>query len=506
MSRDRQNVLPGGWVSTDFGDVLAGSQNGCSARDGSGEPTIVLRLADVSSATGRIAEDGLRAIPLSPSDREKYALTQGDLLAFRVNGSKDITGRVVEYRGTEGFAYCDHFIRLKVDPRAVNPTFAAAAFGEHGVRQQIERNMVSSAGQNTVSQGTFRAVQFRLPPLNEQKRIVARIEALQARSDAAKEALDAVPPLLEKFRQSVLAAAFRGDLTKKWREAHPDVEPASELIRRIGAPPRPHRWASRSTRLQVGDAGLSVCNPETQVPRGWCWTALVDVAQLESGHTPSRNHPEYWNGEIPWVSIPDARDHHGREISQTLSTVTQAGLDNSAARVLPSRTVFLCRTAASIGYTLILGRPMATSQDFVAWVCNAALVPEYLMYLLQAEKQSLLRFAKGSTHRTIYFPEILSLHICLPPVDEQREIVSNIEARLSRVEGLRSAMRSIEAASQGLNQSIFAKAFRGELVPQDPNDEPAAVLLERIRQAREAAGGNREGRSKVPRARSGGTN
>jgi type I restriction enzyme S subunit len=128
------------------------------------------------------------------------------------------------------------------------------------------------------------------------------------------------------------------------------------------------------------------------------------------------------------------------------------------------------------------------------------------MYLLQAEKQSLLRFAKGSTHRTIYFPEILSLHICLPPVDEQREIVSNIEARLSRVEGLRSAMRSIEAASQGLNQSIFAKAFRGELVPQDPNDEPAAVLLERIRQAREAAGGNREGRSKVPRARSGGTN
>ena len=80
-----------------------------------------------------------------------------------------------------------------------------------------------------------------LPPLNEQKRIVARIEELQARSRRAREALEAIPDLLDQLRQSILAAAFRGDLTKEWRERHPNVEPATELLKRIRAERR-KRW------------------------------------------------------------------------------------------------------------------------------------------------------------------------------------------------------------------------------------------------------------------------
>jgi len=482
MSGD-ENGLPPGWVESSFGDLLLATQNGCSARQGSGEPTVVLRLADVSSTTGEIAKEGLRRVGLASTDQAKYALSQGDLLAFRVNGSKDIAGQVIEYKGTEGFAYCDHFIRMKVNSGVVTPTFVALAFGGQTVRRQVEHNMVSSAGQNTVSQGTMKDVRFALPPLNEQKRIVAKIEALQARSAAAKEALDAIPPLLEKFRQSVLAAAFRGELTKGWRAAHPEVEPAS-----VPTPPRPSRYNSRSKRVVPGDYGLSIGKPDSVLPKGWAWKPLVDVAQMESGHTPSRRHPEYWDGDIPWVSIPDARDNHGRTINETRACVTQLGLDNSAARLLPKGSVFLCRTAASIGYTVILGRPMATSQDFVVWVPTSALDPRFLMWLLMAEKQAILRFGKGSTHKTVYFPELLSFHVALPPVEEQTQIVRAIESRMALADAVESKSANGAGLFERLNQSILAKAFRGELVPQDPSDEPASVLLERIKAEREAGG------------------
>src|SRR5581483_214248 len=116
------------------------------------------------------------------------------------------------------------------------------------------------------------------------------------------------------------------------------------------------------------------------------------VARLESGHTPSRGHSEYWDGGIPWIGIRDARRHHGLTIHETEQTVSELGLANSAARLLPAGTVCLSRTA-SVGYVTIMGTQMATSQDFVNWVCSEQLLPAYLKYLLICEKQSLLSFS-----------------------------------------------------------------------------------------------------------------
>jgi type I restriction enzyme, S subunit len=93
---------------------------------------------------------------------------------------------------------------------------------------------------------------------------------------------------------------------------------------------------------------------------GWSWVSLRRIARQETGHTPSRSHPEYWGGDIPWIGIRDAGDHHGRIMQNTLQTVTEEGLANSSARLLPEGTVCLSRTA-SVGYVTIMGRPMATS-------------------------------------------------------------------------------------------------------------------------------------------------
>lgn len=214
-----------------------------------------------------------------------------------------------------------------------------------------------------------------------------------------------------------------------------------------------------------GAFALSVGMPDLPAPDGWRWVKLTDVARLESGHTPSRKHPEYWDGDIRWLGIQDARQHHGREIHETRQTVSELGIANSSARILPAGTVCLSRTA-SVGYVLRLGRPMATSQDFVNWVCSEDVDPEFLMYLLIAEAESILRFGKGSTHTTVYFPEVKAFHVCLPRPDEQRRIVAKVEALLARVNAARDRLTRVPAILRRFRQSVLAAACSGRLTEE----------------------------------------
>jgi len=182
----------------------------------------------------------------------------------------------------------------------------------------------------------------------------------------------------------------------------------------------PGRWA-----LSVGDPG-------TEPPAGFCWFPLISLARLESGHTPSRGAPSYWNGDIPWIGIRDATGNHGRVIYSTNESVTEDGIANSSSRVLPAGTVCLSRTA-SVGYVVSMGRPMATSQDFVNWVCGERLRPMYLHYILLSEQESIRRFAVGSVHPTVYYPEAKAFHVCIPDMAEQDAILAVLRALDDRI-------------------------------------------------------------------------
>jgi len=169
-----------------------------------------------------------------------------------------------------------------------------------------------------------------------------------------------------------------------------------------------------------GRYAISVGNPKTALPPAWEWVPLSEIAELGTGHTPSRTHPDYWDGDIPWIGIRDARAHHGGIIADTAQTVTELGLQNSAARLLPKDTVCLSRTA-SVGYVVKMGREMATSQDFVTWSCSTCLDPDFLMKALLAEGDDIRRFGEGSTHTTIYFPEVKAFHaLCRPSSSSAR--------------------------------------------------------------------------------------
>jgi len=189
-----------------------------------------------------------------------------------------------------------------------------------------------------------------------------------------------------------------------------------------------------TVRHVFGERVLSICMPNGKDhPKGWRWVALSDVAQMESGHTPSRNHPEYWGGDIPWISVKDARLAHGKRLSETEEYTNSLGIANSSARLLPEGTVCLSR-GGTVGYVVILDKPMATSQGFANWICGPQLVPQFLQYLLLAEAESLEKFSIGTTIKTIYYPDLKAFHVCLPPLAEQKRIVALLDEAFAGID------------------------------------------------------------------------
>lgn len=176
---------------------------------------------------------------------------------------------------------------------------------------------------------------------------------------------------------------------------------------------------------------LSAGRPGSEAPLGWRWARLTDLARLETGHTPSRSHPEWWGGPIPWISLADIRELDGKVAQDTIEHTNEKGIANSAARLLPEGTVVLSRTA-SVGFVTIMGRPMATSQDFVNWVCGPELDPRFLAYLLRATRAYIRSLSSGAIHQTVYMPTVESFFVCAPSVQRQREMCRTLEKNCQR--------------------------------------------------------------------------
>jgi len=355
------------------------------------------------------------------------------------------------------------------------PKFANYALNSDFTRRRL-RGIVHGVGRPRLNLKEIKAIEIPVPPLDEQQRIVAEIEKQFTRIEVSGAALNRARANLKRYRRAVLAAACAGQLVPTEailaRNDHRAYEPAHELIARTAAPPRPNRWSSRSSDVIRGHAALAVGNPDTKLPEGWSWCPLVDIARMESGHTPSREHPEWWGGNVPWISLPDARDHDGRVIHETLQHTNEKGLENSAARLLPAGTVCISRTA-SVGYVVVMGQSMATSQDFVNWIPSTAVTSDWLSIVFSTDRDALRRFGKGSVHNTIYFPEWLSVYIAVPPLAEQHRIVAEVERRLSVLEEIEGLVDANLQRAIRLRQSILDRAFSGRLVKSNVTDKSA---------------------------------
>jgi type I restriction enzyme S subunit len=197
----------------------------------------------------------------------------------------------------------------------------------------------------------------------------------------------------------------------------------------------------------------------SKLPKNWEWVPLHTIARLESGHTPDRKQPEYWNGDVRWVSLQDTTRLDSDSITDTAFRVSELGIANSSARILPAGTVIFSRTA-TVGKSTILGCDMATSQDFANWVCGDRIHNRYLVHVLRGMERTWTNLMAGSTHNTIYMPDFKKLCILLPPLPEQRQIATIISAWDRAIELTTTLIAAKQKRKAALMQTLLTGKVR----------------------------------------------
>jgi type I restriction enzyme S subunit len=314
---------------------------------------------------------------------------------------------------------------------AVHPAWFLKTVARPSFYGRFKFAAIGSRKANRVPTDEFLATRLSLPPLAEQRAIAQVLSSVE-------DAIAKTEALIEAIAEAK-HATMRELLTRG--------------VRRNEAPmkPLPRRWV-------LGRIAEGV----TQIPSDWDLVTLTKVAKLESGHTPSRENPDYWGGDIPWLSLADTDALDELEVDQTSECVTSNGIANSSARILPKDTVVFSRTA-TVGKSTRMKRPMATSQDFANWICGSTLLPTYLVQVFRHMGREWDRLQEGSTHQTIYMPVFKRLQILQPPISEQRmiaDIGEAFDARMTHERLTRTALIENRAA---LAQELLSGRIR---VPQ----------------------------------------
>jgi type I restriction enzyme S subunit len=328
--------------------------------------------------------------------RQRKLLCHGDILIEKSGGSPDQpVGRVLFY-DLKGEHTCSNFISILRPSRQVDPKFLYYSLCNLYERGVVKNYQQQTTGIINLQLGEYLQESIFFPPLPEQKKIAEILSGI----DQALENLRSKATLISSCKNTVFSDFLQG--------------------------------RGRKTRqLQEGEWTTGVVDQLDQIPREWELVNINDVAELESGHTPSRRSPEYWGGKIPWISLADSKRLVGaHEILETHENTNNTGIANSSARLLPRGTVCLSRTA-SIGKCVIMGRAMATSQDFANFICGPRLNNYYLLFLFRYMQETWKSLCGGSTHQTIYMPIFKSLQIPLPPTAEQ-EYISDVMISFDR--------------------------------------------------------------------------
>ncbi|WP_295885589.1 restriction endonuclease subunit S [uncultured Thiohalocapsa sp.] len=202
------------------------------------------------------------------------------------------------------------------------------------------------------------------------------------------------------------------------------------------------------------------------IPAHWEKGNIRRFAQMKTGHTPSRSNPEYWDEcTIPWFTLADVwqlRDGTRWYLEETAEKISEIGLANSAAELLPAGTVVFSRTA-SVGFSGIMPQPMATTQDFWNWICGPKLTSEYLLLLFRSMRQKFEESTSGSTHKTIYQGIAAGLEICVAPIEEQREIACLVFEWAAAIDAAARQVRSSIDLLSEYRAALITAAVTGKI-------------------------------------------
>jgi type I restriction enzyme S subunit len=308
-----------------------------------------------------------------------------------------------------------HIFRVDFDHDEIDPDWMVFAINEQ--LEHLIGKAHGAVGLSHVTRGECDNMEIWLPDLATQCRLASRLKGQKAAVEQARRAADDAFNTLRSLLDKTIADSFHG------------ITP------------------------------LSLGRDEAPAPKDWRWQSLLELARLATGHTPSRRCPEYWaEGDIPWLALPDIRAMDCRVASETSEKTNAQGIANSSARVLPAGTVALSRTA-SVGFVTIFGRDMATSQDFVNWVCGPDLHAPFLMWLLRASRTFIKGASTGAVHQTVYMDVVERFRVCLPNLETQTAIATRLNEAFLLIQQLQSAHEAQLEALDALPGAYLREAF-----------------------------------------------
>lgn len=376
-------------------------------------------------------------------------------------------------------------------------------------RIKAECNMTGAVGQRRVPTTFLNDREIPLPPANEQQRIAAKLDELFSELDKSVENLRTAQQQLKVYRQALLKHAFEGRLTAEWRVQNPDkLESAEALLARIQQEREAHyqqqlvEWQQAQQVWEAnGKTGIKPAKPKApkalpaltaeelaelpKLPEGWSYVYLAylgDLGRGKSKHRP-RNDPRLFGGPYPFIQTGEVKSAN-RVVRTYSNTYSELGLEQS--KLWPAGT--LCITiAANIAETAFLGFDCCFPDSVVGFSAAKNLVdPKYVDFFIQGARVRIEAYAPATAQKNINLETLENLVVPLCCADEQRALLQILEERFSVIDQLESTIMTSLQQAEALRQSILKKAFSGQLVPQHPDDEPASVLLERVRAERAA--------------------
>jgi type I restriction enzyme S subunit len=452
-------------------------------------PVSFVPMAAVEVRTGRIDLSQVRTYADVSKGYTRFS--EGDVLFAKITPCME-NGKIAIAKGLTNASGCGstefHVLRTE---GGLSREYLMSFLLQDDFRKRAQRSMSGTAGQLRVPAAFLADAPFPLAPLPEQHRIVAEIEKQFTRLDASVESLKRAQANLKRCRASVLKSACEGSLVpteaELARAEGRDYEPAGVLLERILAERRA-RWEAQPKRKgKYKEANSIGIFKFADFPEGWTRTTIGRCFDVYVGATPSRKRPDFWNGVVRWVSSGEVAFNR---INETRECITEEGVKNSSVNLHPPGTVLLgmIGEGKTRGQVSILDVPACNSQNSAAIrVSEVGLVPEYVFYYLWSQYGATRLIGSGNNQPALNKSRVQEIPLPLPPLAEQNRIVAEVERRLSVIQQAEATVAANLKRAERLRQSILKQAFSGQLVPQDPNDEPASVLLERIRAEREAA-------------------
>lgn len=497
----KTDTLPETWTVAYVGDFALTVQSGFACgKHGRENGVPHLRPMNVSR-DGALDLSDVKTVP--PEFNEKR-LRHGDVL-FNNTNSPELVGKTafVTERGN-GLAFSNHMTQVQV-AKGVSSEFMALQLHHLWSQKYFFHRCVKHVNQASISATELATrIPFICPPSNEQRRIVEKTEAMFDEIDKGVESLQTARANLGLYRQSLLKSAFEGRLTADWRAQNADkLEAPKTLLTRIQKE-RDTRykaaldtWQDALAEWRAGGEkdkkptkpkrlpALAATAAPFSIPEKWIAISVGSLGRVETGATPPTKSKDNFGGNVPFFKPTDLEA--GADVREAREFLSETGAEKS--RPFSAGTILVTCIGATIGKTGLAGVDAACNQQINYIEPDPNFAPRFIYYqIISPFFQDQIKDNASSTTLPILnkgkFSQLRAI-ICSPA--EQTEIVRIVDSRLEAADALEAEIDAALTRADALRQSILKKAFSGQLVPQDPNDEPAPTLLARIKADRAKA-------------------